>query len=138
MDFLHSTASQGFAGWLYVCVSLLATVLRRNPELSFETELLVDGLISDAYNLYLKDQGEETNTAGDPPVCPILGYRVLEQIQGDQFGEFYTQKQSLLDSYLARSIVNLLMSAENGQTRGMDCKVQWELEPGMKLRTLFY
>ena len=38
---------------------VLCCAYRRNPELKFQTELVVESLICGAQNLYLKDQGRQ-------------------------------------------------------------------------------
>jgi len=122
-SFFTSYSEPRYRGLIIRLLSLLATVLRRNPELSFESELVMEALISEAYSLFLKDQGQE-NMTGNQPVCPIRGHMVMEAVEIEDLSEFYSQKQSLVDSYLARAIVNLLLGAEIGQIREMECKLQ--------------
>ena len=38
---------------------LVSCKSRRNPELRFQTELVMESLISGAHNLYLRDQGRQ-------------------------------------------------------------------------------
>jgi len=92
-------------------LTILATVLKRNPELTFKKELKMDDLIKESAQLFLKDQN------------------LLHEVDLSQFSEhkdldrFLSLDQAVLDSYFARSIVNLLLGAEIGQM-GMECKLQ--------------
>lgn len=92
-------------------LTILATVLKRNPELTYKEELKIDDLIKDAVQLYLKD------------------HNLLNELDLSEFNEntvltgFLSLDQTVLDSYIARAIVNLLLGAEIGKM-GMECKLQ--------------
>eukprot|EP00092_Neocalanus_flemingeri_P018371 GFUD01019880.1.p1 GENE.GFUD01019880.1~~GFUD01019880.1.p1 ORF type:complete len:1110 (+),score=249.46 GFUD01019880.1:78-3407(+) len=92
-------------------LTILSTVLKRNPELTFSKELKMDDLIKDSVKIFLKD------------------HKLLQEVDLSQFSEhmdldrFLTLDQAVLDSYIARAIVNLLLVGEIGQM-GMECKLQ--------------
>jgi len=92
-------------------LTIVATVLKRNPELTFMKELKLDELIKDSVQLFLKEQN------------------LLHEVDLSQFSEhfdmdsFLSLDQAVLDSYMARAIVNLLLGSEIGQM-GMECKLQ--------------
>ena len=94
-------------------LSLLATVLRRNPELSLSGMLCLEGILSSAYKLFLKDRGEAE-------ISEILGQEELEEV-----GHFQKLEQTTVDTYLARAIVNLLLGPDMPQIKGSsECKLQ--------------
>merc|ERR1719186_543769 len=85
-------------------ISILATILERNPEISFTPELDVDQLIQNALSLFLKEKG-------------------LTDI-GDM-SHFYTANQATANSYLARSVVNtLLVRVDLTRDNHENCSVQ--------------
>jgi len=92
-------------------LTILATVLKRNPELTFKEELKVETLIKDAFQLYLKDHNltEHTDLSCFNEHTDLKGFEKLEQ--------------AVRDSYVARAIVNLLLGAEIGKM-GMECQLQ--------------
>ena len=91
--------------------SILATVLQRNPELTYGKELVMDELVQDSVLLFKKDRGgrEQQQPAG-------CGTEL-------ELEAFLSQEQTQLDSYIGRAIVNLLLGAEIGE-RGLECKLQ--------------
>jgi len=92
-------------------LTILATVLKRNPELTFKEELKVETLIKDAFRLYLKAQNmtEHVDFSNFDEHTDLRGFEKLDQ--------------AVRDSYVARAIVNLLLGAEIGKM-GMECKLQ--------------
>ena len=86
---------------------ILSTILNRNPELTYRKELIMDNLITDSLKLYLKDKN-------------LLSEGSFEDL--NLFG-LLDLDAALLDSYIARSIVNLLLGAEIGEQE-MECKLQ--------------
>lgn len=92
-------------------LTILATVLKRNPELTFKEELKVEIIIKDAVLLFLKDNKSVEN-------FDLSGFNEHTDLRG-----FEKLDQSVRDSYLARAIVNLLLGAEIGKM-GMECKLQ--------------
>ena len=89
-------------------LSLFATVLHRNPELSLPGTLCLDEILSSAYKLFLKD----TEEAG--------GQEKLEDL-----GHFPELEQATVDTYLAKAIVNLLLGPDMPQIKGSsECKLQ--------------
>jgi len=110
-SFLAQYAVPHFIFLLIRVLTILATVLKRNPELTYKEELKIDNLIKDAVQLYLKDNN------------------LLHEMDLSDFNEnteltgFLSLEQSVVDSYIARAIVNLLLGAEIGKM-GMECKLQ--------------
>jgi phosphorylase kinase alpha/beta subunit len=92
-------------------LTILATVLKRNPAQTQKEELKIDNLIKDGVQLFLKD------------------HNLMNDLDLSDFGEntdlngFLSLDQAVLDSYIARAIVNLLLGAEIGKM-GMECKLQ--------------
>ena len=84
---------------------ILSTILNRNPELTYRNELIMDSLIQESVRLHLKDSPQKLGGDGSG-VHGLLGLDA-----------------AMLDSYLARSIVNLLLGAEIAD-KGMECKLQ--------------
>merc|ERR1711887_433036 len=73
-------------------LTILATVLKRNPELTFKEELKVETLIKDAFQLYLKDHNltEHTDLSCFNEHTDLKGFEKLDQ--------------AVRDSYVARAI----------------------------------
>jgi phosphorylase kinase alpha/beta subunit len=85
-------------------ISILATILQRNPEISFKPELDVDQLIQNALSLFLKEK--DLTDIGD-------------------MSHFYTANQATANSYLARSVVNtLLVRVDLTRDNHENCSVQ--------------
>ena len=95
---------------------ILSTVLKRNPELTYRNELILDNLILDSLNLYCKEH--------NVPLGNISQITEDTDLHG-----LLDLDAAILDSYIARSIVNLLLGANIGDgcdiaERGMECKLQ--------------
>merc|ERR1719209_7928 len=94
-------------------LSLLATVLRRNPELSLSGMLCLEEILSSAYKLFLKDTGEAE-------ISGQLGQEELEEV-----GHFQKLEHATVDTYLAKAIVNLLLGPDMPQIKSSsECKLQ--------------
>lgn len=94
-------------------LSLLATVLRRNPELSLSGMLCLEEILSSAYKLFIKDTGVAE-------ISGLLGHEELEEL-----GHFQKLEQATVDTYLARATVNLLLGPDMPQIKGSsECKLQ--------------
>merc|ERR1719222_538618 len=88
-------------------LSLLATVLRRNSELSLSGMLCLEEILSSAYKLFIKDTG------------------VAEISELEELGHFQKLEQATVDTYLARATVNLLLGPDMSQIKGSsECKLQ--------------
>ncbi|ROT72681.1 putative phosphorylase b kinase regulatory subunit beta isoform X1 [Penaeus vannamei] len=82
-------------------ISVIATILERNPELKFTHAVDLDQIVRDAFKMYMKDLGKE--------VTEDISY-------------LYTVSEMGMKSYLARAVVNFMLkgdiktNAEEGQT----------------------
>ncbi|XP_037781259.1 probable phosphorylase b kinase regulatory subunit beta isoform X1 [Penaeus monodon] len=82
-------------------ISVIATILERNPELKFTHAVDLDQIVKDAFKMFMKDLGKE----------------VTEDIS-----HLYTVSEVGMKSYLARAVVNFMLkgdiktNAEEGQT----------------------
>ena len=87
---------------------ILSTVLTRNPELTYRNELVVDSLVTESLNLYLRQHnlGPVTQITEDTDLQGMLGL-----------------EPATLDSFIARAIVNMLLGAEIAN-KGTECKLQ--------------
>ena len=85
---------------------ILSTVLTRNPELTYRKELVLDTLIINSLGLYHKEAGIS------PSVTEATDLRSLMELE-----------PAILDSYIARAIVNMLLGSEIAHT-GSECKLQ--------------
>ena len=87
---------------------ILSTVLTRNPELTYRNELVVDSLVTESLNLYLRQHnlGPVTHITEDTDLQGMLGL-----------------EPATLDSFIARAIVNMLLGAEIAN-KGTECKLQ--------------
>ncbi|XP_076029946.1 putative phosphorylase b kinase regulatory subunit beta [Oratosquilla oratoria] len=72
-------------------ITVIATILERNPELKFSFEVNLDHLIQDAFKMFLKDSGREWT---------------------EDFSSFYNVSSVTLASYLARSVVNYMLTGD--------------------------
>jgi len=90
-------------GLIIRLMSLVATVLTRNPELEFPSCLNLEELVGEASGVWRKDRGEAE-----------------EEEVGEELAK---QEQGVVDSYLGRAVVNRLLRAELGG-RGVECKLQ--------------
>jgi len=87
-------------------LSILSTILQRNPELSFKPELNIDNLIHNALRLFQKEEDLVVDDTED-------------------MTQFYAMNQATINSYLARSIVNtLLVRVDLTQASDGNCSVQ--------------
>jgi len=89
---------------------ILATVLNRNPELTYRKEFVADTVIVESLNLYLKEQ----NLASIPDTFLDEEINFLGMLDLDT---------SAQDSYIARAIINKLLGAEISE-KDMECKLQ--------------
>lgn len=71
--------------------SIIATILERNPELKFSQLLNLDIIVRDAFSMFLKDLGREMT---------------------EDMSSFYNAVQASLTSYLARAVVNSMLSGD--------------------------
>ncbi|XP_069948194.1 probable phosphorylase b kinase regulatory subunit beta isoform X3 [Cherax quadricarinatus] len=71
--------------------SVVATILERNPELKFPHELNLDQIVREAFKMFLKDLGRDWK---------------------DDMSSFYNASQVAVTSYLARAIVNFMLSGD--------------------------
>jgi len=86
-------------------LTILAIVIKRNPEIQYTKEICIEDLISDSIELYEKslDKGATIEEKG---------------IEG-----FNRQSCQLSDSFIGRAIVNILLGGEIGHATA-DCKIQ--------------
>jgi len=103
-SFFTEYSEPRYRGLIIRLLSLLATVLKRNPELSFGSTLDMDSLVREAHSLFLKEQGQGS-------LCEDLS-------------RFHRQQQGMQDSFLARAIVKQLLGTECGLIQGIECKLQ--------------
>ncbi|XP_042207580.1 probable phosphorylase b kinase regulatory subunit beta isoform X3 [Homarus americanus] len=71
--------------------SVIATILERNPELKFLHELNLDQIVKEAFKMFLKDLGREYT---------------------EDMSSFYNASQVAVTSYLARAIVNFMLTGD--------------------------
>ncbi|XP_069171348.1 probable phosphorylase b kinase regulatory subunit beta isoform X2 [Procambarus clarkii] len=71
--------------------SVVATILERNPELKFPHELNLDEIVKEAFKMFLKDLGRDWT---------------------NDMSSFYNASQVAVTSYLARAIVNFMLSGD--------------------------
>ncbi|KAK4321576.1 hypothetical protein Pmani_007646 [Petrolisthes manimaculis] len=71
--------------------SIVATILERNPELRFQHQLNLDQIVKDAFKMFLKDLGKEYT---------------------DDMSLFYNESQVAVTSYLARAVVNVMLTGD--------------------------
>jgi len=98
----------GFRFLVIRVLVILSTVLTRNPELTYRNELVVDSLVTESLNLYLRQHnlGPVTQITEDTDLQGMLGL-----------------EPATLDSFIARAIVNMLLGAEIAN-KGTECKLQ--------------
>ena len=90
---------------------ILSTVLTRNPELTHRKELILDSLIMESLGLYLRDS-ELTPGLTMTSLTEETDLRVLLELE-----------PAILDSYIARAIVNMFLGSEIAHT-GSECRLQ--------------
>ncbi|XP_064114166.1 probable phosphorylase b kinase regulatory subunit beta isoform X2 [Macrobrachium nipponense] len=71
--------------------TIIATILERNPELRFTQQLNLDQIVKDAFKLFCKDSGRS---------------------MGDDMFLLFNETQAALTSYLARAVVNSMLSGD--------------------------
>ncbi|XP_063877835.1 probable phosphorylase b kinase regulatory subunit beta isoform X2 [Scylla paramamosain] len=84
--------------------SVVATILERNPELKFLHVLNLDQIFKDAFKMFLKDHGREWT---------------------DDASTFYNASHVVVSSYLARAVVNFMLTGDMRSEieEGLTCKV---------------
>ena len=90
---------------------ILSTVLTRNPELTYRKELVLDALIINSLVLYHKE-------AGIP-----ASFTVTQLTEATDLRSLMELEPAILDNYIARAIVNMLLGSEIAHT-GSECKLQ--------------
>jgi len=84
-------------------LTILAIVLKRNPEIQYTAEISIQGLMNSAVDLFEKDIKDETDLRG---------------VEG-----FYRLSCRASDSYIGRAIVNSLLGGEIDHEES-NCKIQ--------------
>jgi len=84
-------------------LTILAIVLKRNPEIQYTAEISIQGLMNSAVDLFEKDIREDTDLRG---------------VEG-----FYRLSCRASDSYIGRAIVNSLLGGEIDHEES-NCKIQ--------------
>ncbi|KAI5742782.1 hypothetical protein M8J77_011338 [Diaphorina citri] len=79
-------------------LSIVSTILLRNPELSFRKQLDLDELVNNAYHMFCKDNN----------------------IERKDMKSFYAAKQSITTGYLARAVVNNVLKGGELATSCLD------------------
>ncbi|KAK7067442.1 hypothetical protein SK128_000489, partial [Halocaridina rubra] len=72
-------------------LSVIATILERNPELKFPQQLNLDHIVQDAFKIFLKD---------------------LKREMTNDMSSFYNASTVATTSYLARAVVNAMLSGD--------------------------
>jgi len=90
---------------------ILSTVLTRNPELTYRKELILDSLIMESLDLYHRE-ARITSSVKVTTLTEATDLRSLLELE-----------PAILDSYIARAIVNMLLGSEIAHT-GSECKLQ--------------
>lgn len=90
---------------------ILSTVLTRNPELTCRKELILDSLIMDSLQLYQKEA----------KITPSV--TVTSLTETTDLHSLLELEPAILDSYIARAIVNMLLGSETSHTES-ECKLQ--------------
>ncbi|XP_018908570.1 probable phosphorylase b kinase regulatory subunit beta isoform X2 [Bemisia tabaci] len=79
---------------------ILSIILQRNPELTFRKQLDLDEIVTDAFQMFCKDN-------------------YLESVCQDK-SVFYSAKHSITTSYLARAVVNNVLTGGQLETSSLD------------------
>ena len=90
---------------------ILSTVLTRNPELTYRKELILDSLIMESLDLYHRE------------ARIISSVKVTTLTEATDLRSLLELEPAILDSYIARAIVNMLLGSEIAHT-GSECKLQ--------------
>jgi len=87
-------------------LTILAIVIKRNPEIQYKQQICIEELISESIILYAKNVSRDHKEQN------------LSGIEG-----FHRLSCRLVDSYIGRAIVNTLLGGEIGHDEA-DCKIQ--------------